>query len=53
MWGGTTPVFVVNESRRVGFDGGFFFFKTPHLVTGSSEVESAEYDFPSKIHGIP
>jgi hypothetical protein len=25
----------------------------PHLVTGNSEVESAEDDFPSKIHGVP
>jgi len=23
------------------------------LVTGSSEIEGAEYDLPSKIHGVP
>ena len=27
--------------------------KSSHLVTGSSEIESAENDLPSKIHGVP
>jgi hypothetical protein len=27
--------------------------KVPPLVAGSSEIESAEDDFPSKIHGVP